>query len=1002
MRQSFWNGQAAVVTEVLWYHWPMRRRYLVSAAFARHVARLSCMAIVVLATQMMHVNAQPVSMLADRDSLAARLTRAIATLGPSHTSELIDVSDLQIEVLGLGGCERIWSSVTNPGSYPTNLKLKYHSADEFSIEVENRPAASMDLTYNSHVLPCYLNGLMFHNWGKPFLDSLNDYKFWDDEAPHPPSTQTPLFTQTYYMGRNPLTPGMHDSVLPALQENAYDEVLLEDYNTTTLGKDIFNTLRPDMPFIARFKPADVGSVDTNIAKPTEWELVFRKDEGLGDGTWDPDLDSTVARIKFIARTQEYSPTDCSFGTFVPAHNQDSAWYAVLVTIVKKNGLGEFEESPYVRRCHHAFKDSIGGAEVNNAALWSNYDFLAGGPLSWWCRFNLNADGWLVFEMFGGSCSTRDTLKIRRIKNPDIPAQVCESRFETGGEFCVDRMTGEIYYWTGSICGLGERQAVTCLQFCHPVRGTRKMDGVLAASAQPFSDDWKYDRNEYGNPANHSSPYQSGDRGKWRPDAHYAYRTSILSADTDFGSNSRIYTSAGVFIDSSGSTSNAFTLYDFTNERANDPRKWSKGDSITQFSPSGEPVEEQDVLGIYSAARYGHGQMLPKLVARNAEYEAVDFESFEDGAGNTMTSAHSGRYSYLFESGSSIKLVGPFTVTNQVKTEGLQIQFWARKTYWDVGSHSSPPVAVTLNGLTTSATLDSVAKTGAWTLYRMNVDDISGTAVLNSTFDISFDKEIGSTDSLWIDDIRVQPLDAQMVCYVYDPFWLRLVATFDDQHFGQFYQYNGEGKLIRTMKETERGMKTVAETHYHTPLIDRTTPLSSLMVDYGGMNANGLGGRFGRDNSDKENGNGINGSTDVLDVELSPDGVNTKIFGRDPSQLPTLDELQNAGNLLPKLDLSWLGDTNALKTDRIEKVAIPGVVEVEKIRVLREVKELDAQLEQLAQRREKATSVVEKEKIEEEARRLYEKRATLIREKLGLTEEKLRELESQGIEVRSEE
>lgn len=995
MRQSFWNGQTTVAIGTSWHRWTVRKRYSVPASFVERSVRLFCMAIVVLTTQMMKVNAQPVSMLADRDSLAARLTRAIATLGPSHTSEPIDVSDLQIEVLGIGGCERVWSSATNPGSYPTNLKLNYHSADEFSIEVENRPAASMDLTYNSHVLPCYLNGLMFHNWGKPFLDSLNDYDFWDDEAPHPPSTQTPLCTQTYYMGKNPITPRMGDSVLPTLQDHSYDNVPLEDYSGTILGGELFNVLRPEMAFIARFKPAGVGSVDTNIAKPTEWELEFLEDE------WDENLDSTVARIKFIARTQKYTPTDCSFGTFVPPHDQDSAWYAVLVTIVKKNGLGEFEESPYVRRCHHAFKETgPGSTEINNAALWSGYDFLAGGPLSWWCRFNLNADGWLVFEMFGGSCSTRDTLKIRRIKNPDIPAQVCESRFETGGEFCVDRMTGEIYYWTGSICGLGDRQAVTCLPFCHPIRGTKKMDGVLAASAQPFSDDWKYDRNEYGNPARHSSPYQSGDRGKWRPDAHYAYRTTILSADADFGSNPRVYTSAGVFTDESGSTSNAFTLYDFANERANDPKKWLKGDSITQFSPSGEPVEEQDVLGIYSAARYSHEQMLPKLVAKNAQYETVNFESFEDGEGNTMTAAHSGRYSHLFASGTALKLPGLFTVTEQVKAEGLQIQFWARKTYWDVGSHSSPPVSVTLNGLTTSATVDSVAKTGAWTLYRMNVDDISGSAVLNSTFDISFDKEIGSTDSLWIDDIRVQPLDAQMICYVYDPFWLRLAATFDDQHFGQFYQYNGEGKLIRTMRETERGMKTVAETHYHTPLIDRTTPLSSLMIDYGGMNANGSGGRFGRENSDREGGNGINGSTDVLDVEFSPDGVHTKIFGRDPSQLPTLDELQDAGNLLPKLDLSWLGDTNALKTDRIEKVAIPGVVEVEKVRVLREVKDLDTQLEQLAQKREKATSVAEKEKIEEEARLLYEKRATLIREKLGLTEEKLRELESQGIEVRS--
>ncbi|MBL4669491.1 MAG: hypothetical protein JKY30_09555 [Flavobacteriales bacterium] len=47
-----------------------------------------------------------------------------------------------------------------------------------------------------------------------------------------------------------------------------------------------------------------------------------------------------------------------------------------------------------------------------------------------------------------------------------------------------------------------------------------------------------------------------------------------------------------------------------------------------------------------------------------------------------------------------------------------------------------------------------------------------------------------------------------------------MATFDDQHFGLFYQYNAEGKLVRKLIETERGMKTVQETQYNTPKITR--------------------------------------------------------------------------------------------------------------------------------------------------------------------------------------
>ncbi len=76
------------------------------------------------------------------------------------------------------------------------------------------------------------------------------------------------------------------------------------------------------------------------------------------------------------------------------------------------------------------------------------------------------------------------------------------------------------------------------------------------------------------------------------------------------------------------------------------------------------------------------------------------------------------------------------------------------------------------------------------------------------------------NNVWLDDIRIQPLDAQMTAYVYDTATLRLLTSFDDQHFGLYYQYNGEGKLVRKLFETERGMKTIQETQYHIPLIRR--------------------------------------------------------------------------------------------------------------------------------------------------------------------------------------
>ncbi|MBL7984971.1 MAG: hypothetical protein JNM91_08235 [Flavobacteriales bacterium] len=65
-----------------------------------------------------------------------------------------------------------------------------------------------------------------------------------------------------------------------------------------------------------------------------------------------------------------------------------------------------------------------------------------------------------------------------------------------------------------------------------------------------------------------------------------------------------------------------------------------------------------------------------------------------------------------------------------------------------------------------------------------------------------------------DDVRYFPADASMKCSVYDPVTLRLDAELDERHFATFYEYDGEGKLVRIKKETERGIMTIQETRYN--------------------------------------------------------------------------------------------------------------------------------------------------------------------------------------------
>lgn len=69
----------------------------------------------------------------------------------------------------------------------------------------------------------------------------------------------------------------------------------------------------------------------------------------------------------------------------------------------------------------------------------------------------------------------------------------------------------------------------------------------------------------------------------------------------------------------------------------------------------------------------------------------------------------------------------------------------------------------------------------------------------------------SGSTIYYDDMRIHPFNANMKSYVYDPVNLRLVAELDANNYASFYEYDEEGTLIRTKVETREGVKTLTET-----------------------------------------------------------------------------------------------------------------------------------------------------------------------------------------------
>ncbi len=99
--------------------------------------------------------------------------------------------------------------------------------------------------------------------------------------------------------------------------------------------------------------------------------------------------------------------------------------------------------------------------------------------------------------------------------------------------------------------------------------------------------------------------------------------------------------------------------------------------------------------------------------------------------------------------------------------------------------------------------------------------INGWQKLDYTFTIPpnalqnqiWEVELYNTDlnyDAFFDDIRIHPFNSSMVSTVYDPVSLRLWAELDDRNYATYYEYDEEGTLVRTKKETERGMFTVKE------------------------------------------------------------------------------------------------------------------------------------------------------------------------------------------------
>lgn len=293
--------------------------------------------------------------------------------------------------------------------------------------------------------------------------------------------------------------------------------------------------------------------------------------------------------------------------------------------------------------------------------------------------------------------------------------------------------------------------------------------------------------------------------------------------------------------------------------------WVVASHSTKYSAWGQQVESADALQNYSSANFAYNEDLAVAVGQNTRHGEVLFEGFEDYtlvqspspwmpfsyspfksffstsslAGNALykvysttspsgcslvtTHSHSGGYSIQTPAtANNNSFSGYFTVEiptsnystyTNVNTEYFPFRLnYGKKyivSYWvkpvnanqNISAYVTPAHSFRLNGTYSalkkkSNIIDGWQQVEAIVSLNPSTNDATGFLLLPL--------------NCLVDDIRIFPQDANMKSFVYHPINQKLVASLDENNFATFFEYDQEGNLVRTKKETEKGIMTISE------------------------------------------------------------------------------------------------------------------------------------------------------------------------------------------------
>jgi YD repeat-containing protein len=211
-------------------------------------------------------------------------------------------------------------------------------------------------------------------------------------------------------------------------------------------------------------------------------------------------------------------------------------------------------------------------------------------------------------------------------------------------------------------------------------------------------------------------------------------------------------------------------------------------------------------------------------ATNASYNEMAFSGAEYYEGNNLTDGgvsrgdgvpteeftHTGNYSLKVEPG-----MEGFTYTLSSTAIDPSRKYWASVWVYLPGVSESNLAEAELNyqvGSSTPVKAHPVITKKAGSKYLINLPiTVQGTTPIK----ISCKNNSTVGRSIYFDDFRIHPLDANVHSYVYDHNTGELVAILNNDNLYTRYEYNAAGKLVKTYQEIFHSVeKKVSSTVYN--------------------------------------------------------------------------------------------------------------------------------------------------------------------------------------------